>query len=335
MLQLKLIGKLCLYFFFLVEGVASTRKSANQDPDRLRFTFVDLGLVFYSLPSLLPNNQVQDVVLATKVFLENALNVDPPTTINEMYINLISQSSIGEGYTAVIGKEENVTTTTTFVVSTDLQILIKYQLVAAADTVQNDMDQRIRTILTEEWGELQKLIRVLDPVFFGSLHILELKPKLEGFQSQSTMIYDGGANKTSQLQPQSPSTTVVIILLVIALCVGLLLLTISPLIYFKSEDRYVEMALVQCAFFKSMLIMILIAFFSSVKLSNIEGRLVNNTDGIIRCQHHHNRTLHLFLLLLQRRLRYFLIVRRSHARLILLITTTQKDSSNEYIQMIR
>jgi hypothetical protein len=219
-----------LSIFILIVGVLSTSQSPLDKTDRIRFTIVNVEILVLSVPSLLPVNGIENVVLATQVFLESSLNIHP-TTINEMQVAITSQSFNG----GVEVREAN--NSTSFVLSVDLQLLLEYQL-AAGDARYSDMDRRIRTLFSEEWDELQALLKLLDPAFFGSVHTIALKPKPH-IQPENPVFHGGAGGQLAQSQSRKPAPTVIIIFLVIGIGVAISLLTVFPLFFLKSANRYV------------------------------------------------------------------------------------------------
>jgi hypothetical protein len=219
-----------LPIFILIASVSCTSHSPLDETDRIRFTIVDVSLLFLSAQSLLTSSGIDNVVLATHVFLESTLNVHP-TAINEMQIDITSQS-LNEGVDVSQGHNA-----TMFVLSTDLQILLKYQL-EAGDVQYSDMDSSIRALFSEEWDELHALLKILDPAFFGSVRTIELKPKAY-VQPEIPVFHGSGGGKREQSQSPKPAPTVIIIFLVVGIGVSISLLTVFPLCYLKSSDRYV------------------------------------------------------------------------------------------------
>jgi hypothetical protein len=171
------------------------------------------------------SQRTDNLSMACQVFLDSILNVQP-TTIIDLQVAIAGQS--------LDGRQEIIGNSTNFVLETQMHILIRYQL--DHDSVkQNDMDGRVRTIFSEDWDELMALLKLLDSSFFGSLHTIELKPRLLG-PPDSTIVASG---KRPTKKSNAPPVSVIIIFVVVGILVFLSLLTMAPICLTKSRRRYV------------------------------------------------------------------------------------------------
>jgi hypothetical protein len=214
-----------LVFLSLIADIASFQYSPLEDEGRLRFTIVDVSIYMLSLPAIMNSQRMDNLSMACQVFLESTLNVQP-TTIIDLQVAISGQS--------LDGRQEISGNSTNFVLETQMHILIRYLLDYDNDKL-NDMDERVRSLFSEEWDELVALLKLLDSSFFGSLHTIELKPRLLE-PPDSTIVASG---KRPHKKSNAPPVSVIIIFLVVGIGVFISLLTMAPICLTKSRRRYV------------------------------------------------------------------------------------------------
>lgn len=126
------------------------------------------------LPSLMNFFESNHLAMATEEFLENGLE-SSDISIESLHVMISSQSTEN--------KKEMRENSTYFLVQANLQIMIRYPLLAGGGKKQDNeltralIEAMIREHFTSDWADWKEMLQQQESNFFNELNYIELLPR--------------------------------------------------------------------------------------------------------------------------------------------------------------